>query len=206
MNENDIERRLKEEMEKFDAKEPSYLRTIAITDGFTSGYSREFEEVIGEVSSDEDVILEFKHFKTETEAREWANEWIKRLCDEGKQEEFSVHIEWTEKNTRTVFDCSSYRKLKAKRREINESSIREKIIQETNRQKRIDRWQEACLWASKNGIRVRKEKDGSIGHNKRVTIVDKIIKANLVKQFNDEFPEFAISDEYLRFNYKKVRA
>ena len=208
MNESEIEKALESEMMYFDKNEPFTLKMRALErygDEFHSGYVRSFGKVTGTVSTENGVILNSEEFDNDGEAKAWANRMIEKLFDEGQQENFSVSIEWTETNHRTLFDCAKYRETLAQRREVHESAYRHKLEREENFKLRADRWQQACMWCSQNGIRVRKEKDGTIAHNKRMTIIDKVIKADLVIEFNKEFPEFRISDEYLAFNKKKVK-
>lgn len=207
MNESEIEKALESEMMNFDANDPKTMKWMALErygSEFRSGYEQIFSEVRGMVVSDDGTILESESFRTDDEAQSWAKEKIAELFDEGKQDVCSVRITWTETNNRTLFDSAKYRKVKAQRRETHESSYRHKLEREETFKHRATKWEEACLWCSQNGIRIRKEKDGSIGHNKRMTVIDKVIKANLVIEFNERFPEFRISDEYIAFNKKKV--
>lgn len=200
MNEDELNKAVESEMMSYDAMESNQLKYMALSrysDEFKADYDHEYRDVRGMVICG-DKIPEIETFKTESDARTWAKKKIAQLFDEGNQDLCSVKIEWTEKTSVITFDCSQYREVKAQRRIAYKNSYRQKLINEENFKKRSSRWEQACIWCSQNGIRVQKEKDGSIGHNNRTTIVDKIVKADLVKKFNAEFPEFTISDDYLR--------
>lgn len=200
MNDIELEQKIRESMKTYDEEEKLTLRRIALNSysrDFQSGWEEKYGEVIGTVYKNDGTILKSETFSNESEARQWAKETTIELFDQNKQEEYSVSIMWTSTTKMNFYDCEKMKKIRDERRRKHEILIKDNLIAEERFNRRASRWEEACKWASENGISVRMEKDGSIGHNRRETIVKKVIEKKKMTEWNELFPEFTITQEFI---------
>ena len=131
----------------------------------------------------------------ETETNDPNEKWkklkeaVKKIYDEGNQEDFTVYYIESETHESEYYDFELMKRWRQNGIDSHIANLEKEKKEEEDRQKRYARWSEACEWAISQGCNLKTK------YNTRERTVEQIVKNRLELEWNEKYPEFAIAEE-----------
>lgn len=149
----------------------------------------EYKAEIYMMDGEGNVIRE-EQFDEIWEAEDMMEEWVAELYEKGLEKTHSIKYVKTDVREFTYYVPQQM--MKWKNESIKESikNLKDRIAYKQRQDERNARWREGCEWAKSKGCKIRLD----LGV-RRQTLTKHLVKLNLVDEWNEKYPEFAITKE-----------
>lgn len=159
----------------------------------TTAYREEIYLLDEEGNVIDEFVINSNSYDDMENCKKKIREFMDRIFDGGHEGQWAIHQVTTQETNYDIFDPDKF--IEDREKEIENwketrAAIKKK---EEEKQKRYARWNEAVQWCADHDIRTFK------GYNKRETIIKNVIKNDLQDEFNQTFPEFAISEHDIQW-------
>lgn len=142
------------------------------------------------MTDNEGNVIRQDSFDELWKAQDRMEEWVSELYRKGMEKTHTISYVKTEVNSYTYY--APQQMMKWKNEGIRESikNLKDRIAYKQRKDERNARWREGCEWAKSKGCKIRLD----LGV-RRQTLIKHLVKLNLVDEWNEKYPEFAITKE-----------